>query len=93
MRYTIRPLESSTWAAFAELAERNNGFFGGCWCMSYHLEGPEKRTGISHRAAKEDRVGLAAEPVRGDARASCQGSHRVSRTCQQIRKQNVRNLT
>jgi hypothetical protein len=26
MRYAIRPLDASTWAAFAELAERNNGF-------------------------------------------------------------------
>jgi ribosomal protein S18 acetylase RimI-like enzyme len=56
MRYAIRPLDASTWAAFAELAERNNGEFGGCRCMSYHLEGSEKWMGISHRAAKEDRV-------------------------------------
>ena len=38
MRYTIRPLDASTWAAFAELVERNNGVFGGCWCMGYHPE-------------------------------------------------------
>jgi len=57
MRYTIRPLDASTWAAFAELAERNNGVFGGCWCMGYHLEGPEKRMGISHRAAGREAQG------------------------------------
>ena len=34
MRYTIRPLDASTWAAFAELAERNNGVYGGGWCYS-----------------------------------------------------------
>ena len=28
MRYTIRLLDASTWAAFAELAERNNGVYG-----------------------------------------------------------------
>jgi hypothetical protein len=33
MSYTIRPLDASTWAAFAELVERNNGIFGGCWCI------------------------------------------------------------
>lgn len=54
MRYTIRPLDASTWDAFAELVERNNGVFGGCWCIGFH---PERgQTGISHRAAKEDRV-------------------------------------
>jgi len=54
MSYTPRPLDASTWDAFAELVERNNGIFGGCWCIGFH---PERgRQGISHRAAKEDRV-------------------------------------
>jgi GNAT superfamily N-acetyltransferase len=54
MSYTIRPLDASTWPAFAELVERNNGIFGGCWCIGYH---PERgRRGMSHRAVKEDRV-------------------------------------
>jgi GNAT superfamily N-acetyltransferase len=54
MPYTIRALDGSTWAAFAELAERNNGVYGGCWCMAYHLE--RKQQGMNYRAAKEDRV-------------------------------------
>ncbi len=54
MPYTIRPLAASTWDAFAELVERNNGVFGGCWCIGYHPECGQK--GISHRAVKEDRV-------------------------------------
>lgn len=54
MSYTIRPLDASTWAAFAELVERNNGIFGGCWCIGYHPECGQR--GISHRAVKEDRV-------------------------------------
>src|SRR5712691_8824666 len=29
MSCTIRPLDASTWDAFAELVERNNGIFGG----------------------------------------------------------------
>jgi GNAT superfamily N-acetyltransferase len=52
MRYTVRPLDASTWDSFAELVERNNGIFGGCWCMGYHLE--DRQPGS--RAAKEDRV-------------------------------------
>jgi GNAT superfamily N-acetyltransferase len=54
MRYTIRELDGSTWDAFADLVERNNGIFGGCWCIGYHPECGQR--GISHRAVKEDRV-------------------------------------
>jgi len=35
---TIGRLEASTWDAFADLVERNNGIFGGCWCIAYHVE-------------------------------------------------------
>ena len=34
--YTVRALDEATWAAFAALVERNNGIFGGCWCMGFH---------------------------------------------------------
>ena len=54
MSYTNRPLDASTWDAFAELVERNNGVFGGCWCIGYHPERGQR--GISHRAVKEERV-------------------------------------
>ena len=54
MPFTTQPLDASTWDAFAELVERNNGIFGGCWCIGFHPEREEK--GISHRAVKEDRV-------------------------------------
>jgi ribosomal protein S18 acetylase RimI-like enzyme len=55
MAYTVRPLASSTWDAFAELVERNNGVFGGCWCLGYH---PERNLAgaADRREAKEDRV-------------------------------------
>ncbi len=52
--YTIRALDASTWDAFADLVERNNGIFGGCWCIGFHPECGQR--GISHRAVKEDRV-------------------------------------
>jgi hypothetical protein len=39
MRYTTRPLDASTWDSFAELVERNNGIYGGCWCVAFHSPG------------------------------------------------------
>lgn len=52
--YTTKPLDASTWDVFAELVERNNGVFGGCWCMGYHPAWGEP--GVGNRAAKEDLV-------------------------------------
>jgi ribosomal protein S18 acetylase RimI-like enzyme len=34
--HTVRPLEPATWDGFAELVERNNGVYGGCWCIAFH---------------------------------------------------------
>jgi GNAT superfamily N-acetyltransferase len=42
--YHVRPLDESTWPAFAALVEANNGIFGGCWCMGFHSEGVGKGT-------------------------------------------------
>jgi GNAT superfamily N-acetyltransferase len=53
MTLTVRSLDASTWDAFAEVVERNNGVFGGCWCMGFHPEGAFTKT---NRATKEDRV-------------------------------------
>jgi ribosomal protein S18 acetylase RimI-like enzyme len=36
--YTTGPLDASSWDAFAELVERNNGVYGGCWCIAHHTE-------------------------------------------------------
>ena len=57
--YTVRPLDASTWDAFAELVERNNGIFGGCWCMGFHPErirAQREANYPGHQAAKEARV-------------------------------------
>ena len=55
--YEIRALDESTWPAFAALVERNNGIFGGCWCMGFH---PVEATGgtapTPKRQQKLDRV-------------------------------------
>jgi len=55
MPYAIRPLDESTWNVFAELVERNNGIFGGCWCIGFHLQ-PDEQGTIDYRAAKEARI-------------------------------------
>ena len=34
--YTIKPLGPETWDAFAALAEKHNGVWGGCWCTWFH---------------------------------------------------------
>lgn len=54
MPYTVTSLSSETWDAFADLVERNNGVYGGCWCIGYHPECGQR--GVSYRAIKEDRV-------------------------------------
>lgn len=70
MTYQIRSLDGSTWDLFAELVERNNGVYGGCWCIAHHLERKAKldnratkhdlvRTGDAHAALVLDEDGLA----------------------------------
>jgi hypothetical protein len=56
--YTIMPLDTVTWPAFAQLAERHNGVWNGCWCTWFRPAWAEK--GQSHagnRAYKERLVG------------------------------------
>jgi GNAT superfamily N-acetyltransferase len=55
---TTAPLTTSTWPDFAALVERNNGVWGGCWCMGFHPEGvtDHDRTPERNRADKECRV-------------------------------------
>jgi len=54
MSYTVTTLDPTTWDVFAELVERNNGVFGGCWCIGFHEDGAVK--GLDRRAVKEDLV-------------------------------------
>jgi GNAT superfamily N-acetyltransferase len=69
--YTTRPLDASTWEPFAELVERNNGIYGGCWCVAFHsayergvsdprtLKEQLVRSGDAHAALVFDEQGLA----------------------------------
>ena len=56
IEYTVKPLESDTWDAFAQLVEANNGVWGGCWCMGFHVKLGKGRTAAQNRAEKEQRV-------------------------------------
>jgi GNAT superfamily N-acetyltransferase len=55
--YTVRPLDAGTWDAFARLAERHNGVWGGCWCTWFHTAHGEKTFNAEdNRALKQRRV-------------------------------------
>lgn len=55
MQTTVVPLGPDSWELFAELVERNNGVYGGCWCIGYHPEcGKVPRS--AHRQVKHQRV-------------------------------------
>jgi GNAT superfamily N-acetyltransferase len=54
--YTVKALDESTWPAFAALVERNNGVFGGCWCMGFHPEGLDRKSPSVNRDRKHERV-------------------------------------
>ena len=55
--YTIKALDETTWDAFAALVDRNNGVFGGCWCLGFHPEGGDKSlTAAQRRQRKLERV-------------------------------------
>lgn len=54
---TIRALTPKTWDAFAGLAERHNGVWGGCWCTWFHTFVSEKsHTAEGNRALKKQLV-------------------------------------
>ncbi|MFF0158748.1 GNAT family N-acetyltransferase [Streptomyces sp. NPDC005263] len=54
--FAVRPLDTDTWPAFARLVEANNGVWGGCWCMGFHVKVGKGRTSQQNRAEKEQRV-------------------------------------
>ncbi|HEY7271391.1 MAG TPA: GNAT family N-acetyltransferase [Actinoplanes sp.] len=54
--FTVRPLDQDTWPAFARLVEANNGVWGGCWCVGFHIRLGKDRTAEQNRAEKHQRV-------------------------------------
>ncbi|MDE1819374.1 MAG: GNAT family N-acetyltransferase [Euryarchaeota archaeon] len=57
MPLASEPLSPKTWPAFSRLVEKHGGIFGGCWCISFHLEpGENKRWAGRYRVLKEARL-------------------------------------
>lgn len=55
--FRIEPLSPVTWDAFAALAERHNGVWGGCWCTWFHaLPDPPERRELGNREFKRQLV-------------------------------------
>jgi len=52
----VRALDVGVWPAFARLVEANNGVWGGCWCMGFHVKLGRGRIPVQNRAEKEQRV-------------------------------------
>jgi len=63
--FGVKALDESTWPAFAELVERHNGVWGGCWCMGFHAEGVGRT-----RSAQLNRDDKHARVVEGRAHAA-----------------------
>lgn len=71
--YVIGRLDASTWDAFADLVERNNGIYGGCWCIAFHVGW--KRGVDDPRTMKEGlvRAGRVRQALVIDAAGAVQG--------------------
>ena len=54
--FTVKPLDPETWEAFARLAERHNGVFGGCWCTWFHTMHSEKTFDAEDNRALKQRL-------------------------------------
>jgi hypothetical protein len=51
---SVRPLTPETWDAFADLAARHDGVWGGCWCTWFHTLHAEKTfSADANRALKQ----------------------------------------
>ena len=76
--FTVRPLAPATWDAFADLAERHNGVWGGCWCTWFHTMHDEKtfdadcNRALKERLVKEGRAHAALVFDGDEAVAWCQ---------------------
>ncbi len=61
-QFSVRPLAPATWEAFADLVERNNGIFGGCWCVGFHAafeRGRSDPRSLKERLVREGRAHAA----------------------------------
>jgi hypothetical protein len=55
--FGVKALDETTWPDFAQLVERHNGVWGGCWCMSFHPEGVGSRQECGAEPGREGASG------------------------------------
>ena len=54
---TITTLTPDTWPLFEAMVERHHGIFGGCWCIAFHADRPDRVPGYDgNRAFKQQLV-------------------------------------
>ena len=76
--FSVRALTPETWDAFAALVEKHNGIFGGCWCIWFHPDGPERGQGyegnrsLKHKYVEQGRAHAALVFDGDQAVAWCQ---------------------
>lgn len=63
--FEVKPLDETTWTDFAQLVQRHNGVWGGCWCMAFHPEGVGR-----HKAPGQNRAEKECRVVEGAAHAA-----------------------
>jgi GNAT superfamily N-acetyltransferase len=56
--FRTKPLDETTWPDFDRLVEKHSGVWGGCSCMSFHLDdrGFKNRTVLQNRTEEEHGV-------------------------------------
>jgi GNAT superfamily N-acetyltransferase len=65
MGLIAKPLDATSWADFAQLAEDHRGVWSGCWCLGFHEEGkngvhsPAQRRELKEARVREDRAHAA----------------------------------
>lgn len=47
--FTVRQLDESSWPAYADLIERHNGIWGGCWCMGFQTDRKTVYTSLAEK--------------------------------------------
>lgn len=70
--YTVKPLDTTTWPAFAQLAERHNGVWNGGWCTWVDPAWAKKRPSFTTvPAASSSGPGSSTNDRRASTTASC----------------------
>jgi GNAT superfamily N-acetyltransferase len=54
--FVVKSLDPSTWPAYADLIERHNGIWGGCWCMGFQNDLKPSYASVAEK--KEDKHSL-----------------------------------